>query len=199
MIRFIGDIHGKKKEYLELLPNEYPSIQLGDYGMGFSGLKSPVDLILPSNAYFIRGNHDNPEVCKRHPNYLGDFGCKEIDGRKIFFVSGAWSIDWMYRREGISWWPNEELSPSEMNVVYDMYCDEKPELVISHDAPKEICTQLLPWGGKLHGNATETLFSAMFAEWKPKNWVFGHWHTTQQITLSGTDFQCLDELDYLDF
>ena len=85
----IGDIHGKVDRYLKLLArhrNE-PSVQLGDFGIGFPG-DEPLPP-LPGNAWFIRGNHDNPEAARSHSNYLGDYGSRTIDGIRIFFLSGA--------------------------------------------------------------------------------------------------------------
>ncbi|MGY8690848.1 MAG: hypothetical protein ACKVHP_24310 [Verrucomicrobiales bacterium] len=42
-----------------------------------------------------------PLVCRSNPRYLGEFGFSE-DG--LFWLSGAWSIDWQLRTEGVSWW-----------------------------------------------------------------------------------------------
>ena len=108
-IVLVGDVHGKIPEYQEILAqHDGPVIQLGDMGCGF--------LPIPKFAYqhrFIRGNHDDPAVAQRHQNYLGEFGYVKTFG--IFFMGGAFSIDFQMRQEwmaqGISpcWWRDEEL------------------------------------------------------------------------------------------
>lgn len=65
---FIGDVHGKFNKYIDILKNNNYniSIQVGDFGIGFADIEYPTEL--GSNNFFIRGNHDNPHVCKNHPN-----------------------------------------------------------------------------------------------------------------------------------
>src|SRR5260370_16253241 len=76
MIRFIGDTHAKFPLYraIATAPVETddptnkifaPSIQVGDFGMGFR--TAP---ILAPDHRFIRGNHDNPQLCAEHPNWI---------------------------------------------------------------------------------------------------------------------------------
>jgi hypothetical protein len=42
---------------------------------------------LPPEHKFLRGNHDDPKLCGKHPNYLGEYGYLPDD--ELFFVSGA--------------------------------------------------------------------------------------------------------------
>jgi hypothetical protein len=70
----IGDIHGRIDEYLKLLASRPPyfrSIALGDMYLGRLGVHLPE---LPTGHKFLRGNHDDPALCRAHPNYLGDYG-----------------------------------------------------------------------------------------------------------------------------
>lgn len=109
----LGDIHGDFGFYFQWLSQKDPNditIQLGDLGLGFydkydkqyeEGIKKY------PNARFLRGNHDSPEVCKKQDAYLGDFG---VFKDKIFFISGAWSIDYDCRTPGKDWWRDEEIS-----------------------------------------------------------------------------------------
>lgn len=91
----IGDVHGKFDRYGEILTGLPCSIQLGDMGIGF-GLDDLFPKADPTKHRFLRGNHDNPELCRRHPNYLGDFGFEF----GIFFISGAFSVDRHLRTMG---------------------------------------------------------------------------------------------------
>jgi len=199
----IGDVHGKWVEYKNLV-SQFPgqtTIQVGDMGVGFPNKET---LDLPETAFWIRGNHDNPELCRKHPNYLGDYGTKEIDGYKVFFLGGAWSIDRRFRLEGVSWWPDEELSITELNKAFDCYFDYKPDIVITHDVPmaasqKVLSRFLLPGQlPNLHPTRTGQALSAMFRAYKPKLWVFGHYHGSWSAQIDGTEFICLNELQFLD-
>lgn len=95
----IGDVHGFTKTYQKWLrQNLDPSqrtLQIGDMGLGFAGVGlHPME----ENHKFFRGNHDSPEKCRAHKNYLGDYGFLEADS--LFYIAGAWSIDRAYRTEG---------------------------------------------------------------------------------------------------
>ena len=98
----IGDIHGRYNTYLHLLKLkadnfEKPTLQLGDFGMGFSAVQDfALEEILTdkdkehSLHKFFRGNHDSPQRCNESPLYLGDWGQHE---NGIFYVGGGLSID----------------------------------------------------------------------------------------------------------
>ncbi len=193
----IGDIHGKVDRYLKLLarhPGE-PSVQLGDFGIGFPG-DEPLPP-LPGNAWFIRGNHDNPEAARSHANYLGDYGSKMIDGIRIFYLAGAWSSDQWHRTEGVTWWPEEELRAAELQAAFDLYEKLKPEIVLTHDGPDEAVRSLLA-GQAAHKELTRTstgnALNAMLEAHRPRKWIFGHWHTRFRRRIGGTEFRCLPEL-----
>jgi hypothetical protein len=195
----IGDVHGKFKECKKIV-TENPGktiIQVGDFGVGFPGQSTLPTF--PENFYFIRGNHDNPAVARAHPNYLGDYGVKIIDDRKVFYLSGAWSIDQRFRRSGLTWWYDEELSIKELEDAFELYINERPEIVLSHDCPTKVAAHIL-LRHSLYGNPevyptrTGQALSAMFSAYQPKYWNFGHYHADWEKTIEGTEFQCLNEL-----
>src|ERR1700693_5291578 len=112
MIKVIGDVHGKTGLYKRLVRSMPPgqrSIQVGDMGIGFEGVR--IHNMSMDHRWF-RGNHDNPDKCRKHPNYLGDWGYDPET--KIFWLAGAFSIDRAWRTEGVSWWADEELSNLEL-------------------------------------------------------------------------------------
>lgn len=209
---FVGDIHGnldRYRKYLKILRRKFPQesvIQVGDMGVGFPYSQSDS---FPKHSWFIRGNHDNPEIALQNSQYLGNFGVKEIDGYKIFFVSGAWSIDRIHRTQGKDWWPEEELTVQQLNEALDLYIMEKPEIVISHDGPQQPTYKLL--NRILYDNGsyiirspiptrTGQALTAMFENHKPKLWLFGHYHTKWEMTIDSTKFICLPEpIDENDF
>lgn len=191
---FIGDIHGEWEYYLNLVKNitHTPTIQVGDFGIGFPGYPDPP--VAAENHWFIRGNHDNPEVCRKHPRCLGDYGYrKDWD---LFYVAGAESIDKNMRVEGVSWWRDEELDYTTLNgKVLSLYEETKPRIVVTHTCPIGLRGQVLPvWvndGG--HGpSVTERALQAMFEIHQPDLWMFGHWHRHMDFPLFGTRFICLN-------
>lgn len=196
---FIGDVHGKLKSYLNLIGNLPESIQVGDMGIGFTHFPE-----WDKKHKFIRGNHDSPKECRAHPNYLGDYGITE-DG--IFFVSGAFSIDYMWRKnhnlfnpDHLVWWPDEEIAEGEFEKILSFYQSTKPEIVVAHDAPNFV-KEHLPIGGnvedkKQFSNRTSNLLMEdMFKIWQPDIWVFGHYHVSAKFRVQRTKFVCLNELE----
>lgn len=209
IIRFIGDVHGHFKQYKEIIREGPPSIQVGDMGVGFrivGGYRdgtfhtNPPHYLMHAGGHrFIRGNHDNPEECAKHSQYIPD-GLIE-DG--MMFVGGAVSIDRDFRQEGYNWWPNEELSEEELAETVLKYTQEKPDIVVTHECPSFVAEYMeqIAGRGKLHPawpSRTRKAFEQMWWGHKPKLWVFGHWHRSLDQVICGTRFVCLNELEYKD-
>lgn len=208
MMILIGDVHGKFRHYQEIIKSTCESIQLGDFGIGF--IKSSTryseyaakthpesviytDCKMPEEHKFIRGNHDAPDKCRKHPNYLGDYGVYQDD---IFYLSGAWSIDRQWRTTGIDWWPDEEICMSGLMNAIDLYKIKYPKLVITHDCPIEITKILYPREA-IHTRTGQAL-DRMLEDWQPPLWVFAHHHQSLDFVHGRTRFICLNELEVLD-
>lgn len=192
---FIGDCHGTFADLQRICDHLAPArcIQLGDMGLGFGR----DDEFPPcANLSFIRGNHDNPDVCRRYVNYMGDYGY--LDGEDVFFVSGAFSIDQAYRIEGASWWRDEELSEPQWRQVMELYMSKRPAVVATHDCPREAYPFLVGPHGVDQGNRTSSALSHMFQLYMPKTWVFAHHHRFKSFTIDRTHFVALGELDIWD-
>jgi hypothetical protein len=172
-MRFIGDVHGRIKDFTEILETRFKDeliFQLGDMGVGFPG-ETSLPKYPRERFLFIRGNHDNPEACLSHPNYAGDWG---FIG-DFFFLGGAWSIDWPWRRAQMAqgnppiWWPDEELNQKELDRAITAYKKAKPKIVATHDGPLSVTLKvLLECGGGLSGGKqiktrTGTALQEMFA------------------------------------
>jgi hypothetical protein len=137
----IGDAHGRVPEYLRLLATLPPgsrSIAVGDLYLGRPGVHLPE---LPPEHKFLRGNHDDPALCRKHPNYLGDYGYLPDDD--LFFVSGALTASWRVLGNSKYWYKDEELSDLDLNEAIGLYKDTRPKLVISHTAPSEGSKEIL--------------------------------------------------------
>jgi predicted phosphodiesterase len=178
----IGDVHGSMEEYMAAISTikaqepEAKIIQLGDI---IGGYKHP----LPS-VPFIRGNHDDPAICRQYPNYLGDFGVWE----GIFFVSGAWSINEKDLTPMHNWWPDEQLNWQQSNECVRLFSEVKPKVVVSHDCPINVAYDF--WKVTNRDN-TKMLLQEMFDIHQPDLWVFGHHHKDMDRRTMGTRFVCV--------
>ena len=234
----IGDIHGHFDHYFELLDhaNHVPSLQVGDLGLGFGRIGKTysgqiVTLDPDDSIYydemegfnqhrFIRGNHDNPEVCKESPYYLGDYGMHELG---FFYLGGAVSIDrycqghlshlkmkpptappancYSCRTEGVNFWENEELSDAELTEAINLYIEEKPEVVVTHECPSDMnefvgSPPMRPIAELYGRSRTAIALQMMYNAHQPKVWIFGHYHKRKKINTDKTRFECLDMLYY---
>jgi hypothetical protein len=194
-ITIIGDVHGKYKRYHEIIreTEHHPySIQIGDFGFKYDTLKN-VD---PKNHVFIGGNHDNYEVVNDVPNYLGDYGYMvNFNGINFFFFRGAYSIDRQYRTIGVDWWQQEQLKIEDFIKARELYRGVKPDIVLTHDCPQSLYPYLLPPGAKIYENITSWALEELFNIHQPKIWRFGHFHKSWNMTINGTNFRCLNELE----
>lgn len=196
-VHVIGDVHGKIDRYMHLvkyLAKDEPSIQLGDMAYGFPKVILPE---LEGNRHWFRGNHDHPQRAQAHPNYAGDFGL--LYG--IFFMGGAYSIDSKWRVLGRDWWPDEELSQTELQAAIDLYREIKPDVVITHDAPTVVADYILnqlsmgmPGGPDFSPSRTNIALQEMFETHQPKKWLFGHYHFNRTFKIRETDFTVIGEL-----
>lgn len=203
-IRFIGDIHGAFKTFVESLNPKLTTIQVGDMGCGFPYLlgrtSAPDKAMTAGKHFFIRGNHDDVEICRLSPHFIEDGTFWEE--HKIFFLGGAFSIDRGYRIEGVDWWATEELTYNELQDKIDLYEKLKPDIVVTHDAPWPVCQAILLSENRIPlGNVSRTsqALTAMFERHKPKQWFFGHWHTSFVRTMDGCRFRCLNINEFEDY
>lgn len=195
---FVGDVHREFDRYRAILDRfhpDTPTLQVGDMGVfGKKDFYKLGELLKDQpNHRFIRGNHDNPTLCQKHPNYLGDAGYISEIG--LFYVAGGYSIDKHRRTPGIDWWQDEQLSYSQLTSVMKSFQAAKPKIVVSHECPAEVMLHVITNKGKLYGESrTESALQQMFEMHRPDFWVFGHHHQKKIFTVKGTIFVCLGEM-----
>jgi hypothetical protein len=178
-----------------LLSSLAPSIQLGDFGLFNKADLRSVENI-PLSHTFIRGNHDNPEICTKVPNYLGDFGFYDEE-KTIFFVSGAYSVDQSMRIPFVEWWPDEELSAQQMNDVMSLIRKHRPTTILSHAAPQSLIPHVVSTS-YTNTSPTERLFEDIFQQYPPDLWVAAHYHQSFDRNFKHTRFVVLDELETIE-
>jgi len=196
------------------------SIQVGDMGVGFPArstetfsiaieddqpLRDSEPLFVPSESVkvnapilsthhrFIRGNHDDPEMCHQHPCFLGEFGY--LEKQQIYFISGGYSIDYELRTPGVDWWPDEELSEDELREVVGQVRRLEPRIIVSHEGPtvaKEYAVHNFAKIGK--ASRTEAAMQRILGRHRPEFWIFGHHHVHVDVELAGTRFVGLNEM-----
>jgi hypothetical protein len=192
-LRLKSDVHADHQEITEMLQTCHLydlTIQIGDFGAGF-GAEAYLHLVSSEKFKVLFGNHDNYSILSQYPHNMGRFGILEFAGKKIFFVGGAYSIDRHHRKEGISWWPDEELNYVETEECLQLWEREfnNVDLVISHDGPPEFTKHIkrfMPMD-----THTGRLLQEIYKIHQPKQWVIGHWHRAFSKKIGNTEFRCL--------
>ena len=130
MIAFIGDVHrefGRLAGAVAELPAGVDvAVQVGDLGLHSDDL-GPTGPGVPPLArlvYYITGNHDHEpsyrgiaRPTEMAPNlvYVPRGTVLELDGRRIAFLGGGSSIiDRAVRRDGVDWWPEEQVTMADV-------------------------------------------------------------------------------------
>ena len=201
MTIYIGDVHGKYTRYKAIIRAHPNTIQMGDMGVGFRrwphgeySANPPYDEMVKANARFIRGNHDNPSVCRQSTQWIAD-GCIEND---TMFIGGGYSVDWQYRIEHYSWWTNEQLSQEDMNILADIYYAQKPRIMVTHECPTTAALAIPHSHHWTDRSRTEQFLQSLWEFHKPELWVHGHHHISVDHEIDGTRFVCLAELEIKD-
>lgn len=210
LIRFIGDVHGKYEPYKRLIRDFPRSIQVGDLGVGFKRTQGPNAgeiyanpphyAMVAADHKFIRGNHDNPEECKKHSQWIPD---GHVDDN-MMFCGGAVSIDRDRRTEGYTYWSDEELSIKELDVIVTDYLRVQPKIMVTHDCPEVIAEEMVRRSDRWqkldpkYSSRSRQAFQHMWSAHRPKLWIFGHWHVSAEFNVNDTRFICLAELEHRD-
>lgn len=162
---------------------------------------------LPVTVLWLDGNHENFDILSEYPEVNWHGGkvhqiapdilhlmrgyVYEIDGRKIWIFGGGYSIDKRYRREGISWWPQEMPDEKEYQRGMETLKQEnfQVDYILTHTAPRDvaeyICKNIIPGEEDLQYYLQEVSEKTDF-----KKWYFGHWHMDVKV---GDKYQGLME------
>jgi hypothetical protein len=212
MIRFIGDVHDNHDRYRQIITGGPRSIQVGDLEVGFESRPDgepltapPYEAMVRGGHRFIRGNHDNPSVCRLQSQWIRDGAFED----PMMFIGGAFSIDREFRFEGYDWWPDEELSAKDLRQMVELYIARRPRIMVTHDCPAEVASiiltrALISGPNKIERHSrTQLALQEMWAAHSPNLWIFGHYHMRFDHIAhggreTGTRFIGLAELEYRD-
>lgn len=205
---FAGDTHGHAPS-LRALGNAHPIIiQVGDFGWG----DGPADQGDPDRfgtATWITcgGNHDNWPLWRSlplverfgglvrelSPNvYFADRNMVlTVEGKRILFLGGANSHDRALRIVmGKTWHPEEAPSREELYSFMDTLEREKPDIVVTHDAPNFILEGVGLKFQARHPLTVDLEQIVKGATFLPKDWFFGHHHKVASYKWKDTTYHC---------
>ena len=161
----------------------------------------------PITIVCVRGNHeDRPKnrskmevvtICQKEivgtfyyePEYSSilyaiDGENYVIQGKTCFVVGGAYSVDKWYRLQmGWKWFPDEELTDEEMNLILSKTKNAKYDHIFTHTCPE-------PWEPTdlflscIDQNSVskrmEKFLWALSKNFEWGHWWFGHYHTDRK-------------------
>lgn len=225
MIYVTGDTHGdfdRIAHFCAQMNTKSSDIMiiLGDAGINFYGgwrdlHKKEFISKLPITLFCIHGNHEQRPatiptyseqewhggivyVEAQFPSILfaKDGEAYDLNGLQAIAIGGAYSIDWMLRIPGRSWWPDEQPSPEIKSRVEAklQQLDWMVDVVLSHTVPLkyEPVEVFLPGiDQRKVDKSTEQWLDQIEDRLQYSKWYAGHYHTQKHIDamqLLFTDF-----------
>lgn len=150
----------------------------------------------PYTSLFVDGNHENFDALEQYPVTTWKGGSVHmirphvihlmrgqiytIDGSTFFTFGGGTSADKSSRKEGISWWPQEVPTPSEMDVAIKNLArhHNQVDYIITHAAPQSVLWQQIPCHrADLRIDCPcEDFFENLMKTVTYQQWFCGHYH-----------------------
>lgn len=231
MIYLTGDTHGDflRIAHFCACMNTKPSdimIILGDAGINFYGgwrdrHKKEFISALPITLFCIHGNHEQRPatipsynehewhggtvyVEEQFPSILfaKDGEVYDLNGMRAIAIGGAYSIDWMLRIPGRSWWPDEQPS-TDTKACVESKLDQlgwKVDVVLSHTVPFkfEPVEVFLPGiDQRKVDKSTEQWLDCIEDRLRYGKWYAGHYHTEKIVDRLQIMFEGYDTINTL--
>lgn len=163
-----------------------------------------LEQVFPGIIAFLDGNHENHALLNSFPvvpwmggkvHQVGERVLHlmrgeiyDIYGKNYFVFGGARSVDKDRRKEGVSWWKEEEPSPEELEYgrkQLETYRDEI-DFILTHETPlfarDHISRQKPVDEDYLLPRILEEWYRRMETAARFRKWYFGHMHVDQRIT-----------------
>lgn len=229
MIYITGDTHGERDKInnleiqLELTENDYLIIA-GDFGFIFNN-NYLEELILnelstkPFKILFVDGNHECFPAIFRYPEEMWNGGkvhkireniyhlmrgqVFEIEGKKIFTMGGAYSIDRYNRKLNLSWWESELPSLKEMEEAKKNLAlhDYKVDYIITHTVPSSVKWLMGYEVSQEHeedADFTDFLDEEVRLKVSYKKWFAGHFHINKIVSAADNLIVLYEGVQFLD-
>lgn len=199
-IAFSGDWHGKVNDATAIIRKSVllgaeAVIQLGDFGLwpnagwyldevSAAAVESGVDV------YWIDGNHEwhdeidrwtaeyghqTPITVRPRLFYLPR-GCRiTLGGVRYGALGGAFSVDYLMRTLGASWWPQEQITAADVERLGDAPLD----VLLTHDAPERldaIAKYPLSDTDEAKCEWNRKCIREAIRNTRPRFLLHGHWH-----------------------
>ncbi len=210
MIYITGDTHGDINRFSNsFLPDESDwtendyLIVCGDFGFIFfddEKEKKQLDLLekKPYSILFVDGNHENFNALSKFPVEEWNGGkihrirrniihlmrgqCFTVEGKKLFVMGGAYSVDRALRQKNVSYWDAEIPTDKEYREASETIFrnNKKFDCIITHTAPRMII-RFLGYYPDFHD-----MELTGYLEWVEyccdfKKWFFGHFHEDDEL------------------
>ena len=216
-ILLTGDLHGDSLRLFLLNNDKFTKddivIVLGDFGMIWNDEEVAVQALgilgkVNFTIAFVDGNHEGFPLISKLETVKEWNGGKvgelpggilhllrgevyNLNDKRIGVCGGANSVDLWHRKEGVSWWREEEIQDSDINNLINNLGDNKHlDLMLTHDCPASLTKQIAVFSG-INGakiSNSQTQLEKINQEVEIDKWYFGHWH----INLPLDDkFHCL--------
>lgn len=223
MVYVTGDTHGFPQRFAGFDDDKWTKddylIICGDFGFLFldnESEKKYLDFLEATRPYticFCDGNHENFPAIYKYPqeNWHGGQVHRirknivhmmrgqifEIENKTFFTFGGAYSIDKANRKEGYSWWPEEQPTDEEYEIGLENLekCGYKVDYIITHTAPCELVERMIalqPWGVRFgfeidtHDFTLMSYLGSILHKAQFSHWYFGHWHFDTKIDEKST-------------
>lgn len=217
-IGLMGDLHGDLEHALQAFRifadrDVHCILQLGDWGVIWPGRNWHIDLHKFSRALsrhkavflFVAGNHDHYPKLEEYPidadgirwitsnvgNLPRGYRTNLGSGVTLAALGGANSIDRRLRKEGVSWWAEEQISEADLRRLGSEHVD----ILIGHEAPLMDEPALDRRAEELgfspedaaYAAASRIMFRQAVLQTRPRLTLGGHYHAfyDQLLTLPG--------------
>ena len=206
MIFITGDTHGDI-DYKKLLILKEKNLSYDDYLIICGDVAicwSPSDLDYFLQLYndigctilFVDGNHENFDMLESMPlvEYKGALmhqidrhifhilrgEIMTLEDKTFFCLGGAWSIDKMYRKPHLSWWPQEIINQHDIdNAIANLEkVNNKVDYVITHCSDTMTVKKAFGFIGDVCSDQLK--FIDQIVDYK--HWFFGHYHFDRKIS-----------------
>lgn len=194
-------------------------LQVGDLGVLWPGAgkgrwDAKLDRYLDGfdmELIFIDGNHDSHQdlraltieadgLARVRPRikYLPRGGRTVVHGMTLGGLGGAFSVDYNWRKRGVSWWPGiEEVEPHD---IARLVAGGPIDLLLTHDVPAAVpmlSDLALPDDTIARAQVSRDLLQQAVEALRPPNVFSGHWHVrkTELIWHPNGDETRVDVLD----